>query len=88
MKLDRTIDRVDVYAVALATLRSFGVSGGSVAVAGHPSIRVLTKLSTDGVCGWREARRSSLGLMRRLNRFSRLLVIISRVAAQESPVAL
>lgn len=48
MKLDRTIDRVDVYAVALATLRSFGVSGGSVAVAGHPSIRVLTKVSTDG----------------------------------------
>ncbi|MDX8053888.1 enolase C-terminal domain-like protein [Lentzea sp. BCCO 10_0798] len=55
MKLDLTIDRVDVYAVALPTLRSFGVSGGNVAVAGLPSIRILTKVSADGVCGWGEA---------------------------------
>ncbi|MGW6446343.1 mandelate racemase/muconate lactonizing enzyme family protein [Lentzea sp. NPDC055074] len=55
MKLDLTIDRVDVYAVALPTLRSFGVAGGSVATKGRPSIRVLTKISADGVCGWGEA---------------------------------
>ncbi|MEZ0075529.1 mandelate racemase/muconate lactonizing enzyme family protein [Planotetraspora sp. GP83] len=50
-----TVDRVETYAVALPTLRSFGVSGGSVAVAGRPSIRVLVKVSADGVHGWGEA---------------------------------
>ncbi|GAA4225920.1 muconate cycloisomerase [Streptosporangium album] len=50
-----SIDRVETYAVALPTLRSFGVSGGSVAVAGQPSIRVLVKVSADGVHGWGEA---------------------------------
>ncbi|GII23452.1 mandelate racemase/muconate lactonizing enzyme family protein [Planosporangium mesophilum] len=50
-----TIDRVETFAVALPTLRSFGVSGGSVAVAGRPSIRVLVKVSADGVTGWGEA---------------------------------
>jgi muconate cycloisomerase len=50
-----TIDRVETFAVALPTLRSFGVSGGSVAVAGTPSIRVLVKVSADGVAGWGEA---------------------------------
>ncbi|MEV6240447.1 mandelate racemase/muconate lactonizing enzyme family protein [Lentzea sp. NPDC051838] len=55
MKLDLTVERVDVYAVALPTIRSFGVSGGSVAVAGHPSIRILTKVSGGGVHGWGEA---------------------------------
>ncbi|MDX8028842.1 enolase C-terminal domain-like protein [Lentzea sp. BCCO 10_0856] len=55
MKLDQTIDRVDVHAVALPTIRSFGVAGGSVAVAGRPSIRVLVKVSADGVHGWGEA---------------------------------
>jgi muconate cycloisomerase len=52
---DLTIDRVDVFAVALPTLRSFGVSGGSIAVAGRPSLRILVKASADGVCGWGEA---------------------------------
>lgn len=50
-----SIDRVETYAVALPTLRSFGVSGGSVAIAGQPSIRVLVKVSADGVHGWGEA---------------------------------
>ncbi|KJK44252.1 mandelate racemase [Lentzea aerocolonigenes] len=55
MQLDQTIEKVDVYAVALPTIRSFGVSGGSIAVAGHPSIRVLVKVSGGGVHGWGEA---------------------------------
>ncbi|MEU4481863.1 enolase C-terminal domain-like protein [Micromonospora sp. NPDC023966] len=50
-----TIDAVETYAVALPTIRSFGVSGGSVAVAGTPSIRVLVKLTADGIAGWGEA---------------------------------
>lgn len=50
-----TIDRVETFAVALPTLRSFGVSGGSVAVEGKPSVRVLVKVSADGVTGWGEA---------------------------------
>ncbi|MFC0506702.1 mandelate racemase/muconate lactonizing enzyme family protein [Micromonospora costi] len=50
-----TIDRVETFAVALPTLRSFGVSGGSVTVAGRPSIRILVKVSADGVAGWGEA---------------------------------
>lgn len=49
------VDRVETFAVALPTLRSFGVSGGSVAVAGRPSVRVLVKVSADGVHGWGEA---------------------------------
>lgn len=54
-ELGLTIDRVDVYAVGLPTIRSFGVSGGKVAVAGHPSIRVLVKVTADGTHGWGEA---------------------------------
>ncbi|MET8835951.1 enolase C-terminal domain-like protein [Micromonospora sp. NPDC004540] len=50
-----TIDAVDTYAVALPTVRSFGVSGGSVAVAGTPSIRILVKVTADGIAGWGEA---------------------------------
>ncbi|MDG4862437.1 enolase C-terminal domain-like protein [Streptomyces sp. T-3] len=50
-----TIDRVQTFAVALPTRRSFGVSGGAVAVAGRPSIRILVKVSADGVHGWGEA---------------------------------
>jgi muconate cycloisomerase len=50
-----TVDRVQTYAVALPTLRSFGVSGGSIAVAGKPSLRILVKVSADGVAGWGEA---------------------------------
>ncbi|NES30273.1 mandelate racemase [Micromonospora terminaliae] len=50
-----TIEAVDTYAVALPTVRSFGVSGGSVAVAGTPSIRVLVKVTAGGVTGWGEA---------------------------------
>ncbi|MEV5719110.1 enolase C-terminal domain-like protein [Amycolatopsis mediterranei] len=50
-----TIDRVETFAVALPTVRSFGVSGGSVAVAGRPSLRILVKVSADGVAGWGEA---------------------------------
>jgi muconate cycloisomerase len=50
-----TIDRVETFAVALPTVRSFGVSGGSIAVAGQPSLRILVKVSADGVAGWGEA---------------------------------
>ncbi|TDD54955.1 mandelate racemase [Nonomuraea terrae] len=52
---DLTIDRVETFAVALPTRRSFGVSGGAVTVAGRPSVRVLVKVSADGVHGWGEA---------------------------------
>ncbi|EHR60196.1 mandelate racemase/muconate lactonizing enzyme family protein [Saccharomonospora cyanea] len=55
MIADLTIERVETFAVALPTLRSFGVSGGAVATAGQPSVRVLVKVSADGVCGWGEA---------------------------------
>ncbi|MFD4671481.1 mandelate racemase/muconate lactonizing enzyme family protein [Lentzea sp. NPDC058450] len=55
MQLGLTVEEVAVHAVALPTLRSFGVSGGSVAVAGHPSIRILVKISAGGLCGWGEA---------------------------------
>ncbi|GAA2786401.1 mandelate racemase/muconate lactonizing enzyme family protein [Crossiella cryophila] len=50
-----TIERVETFAVALPTLRDFGVAGGAVAVAGRPSIRILVKVSADGMCGWGEA---------------------------------
>lgn len=50
-----TVDRVETFAVALPTVRSFGVSGGSIAVAGQPSLRILVKVSADGVAGWGEA---------------------------------
>lgn len=50
-----TIERIDTFAVALPTLRSFGVSGGAVTVAGTPSVRVLVKVSAGGVSGWGEA---------------------------------
>ncbi|WP_327351908.1 mandelate racemase/muconate lactonizing enzyme family protein [Streptomyces sp. NBC_01304] len=50
-----TVDRIETFAVALPTRRSFGVSGGAVAVAGRPSIRILVKVSADGVHGWGEA---------------------------------
>ncbi|QFU87356.1 mandelate racemase/muconate lactonizing enzyme family protein [Amycolatopsis sp. YIM 10] len=52
---DLVVERVETFAVALPTLRSFGVAGGAVAVAGRPSVRVLVKVSADGVCGWGEA---------------------------------
>ncbi|MEU6643885.1 enolase C-terminal domain-like protein [Saccharomonospora sp. NPDC046836] len=55
MVQDLTIERIETFAVALPTLRSFGVSGGAVAVAGKPSVRVLVKVSADGVSGWGEA---------------------------------
>ncbi|AXB44348.1 mandelate racemase/muconate lactonizing enzyme family protein [Amycolatopsis albispora] len=52
---DLVVERVETFAVALPTLRSFGVAGGAVAVAGRPSVRVLVKVSADGVSGWGEA---------------------------------
>ncbi|MBN6033493.1 mandelate racemase/muconate lactonizing enzyme family protein [Amycolatopsis sp. 195334CR] len=52
---DLVVDRVETFAVALPTLRSFGVAGGAVAVAGRPSVRVLVKVSANGVSGWGEA---------------------------------
>ncbi|MGW9308082.1 mandelate racemase/muconate lactonizing enzyme family protein [Saccharomonospora azurea] len=55
MIAELTVDRVETFAVALPTLRSFGVSGGAVTTAGKPSVRVLVKVSADGVCGWGEA---------------------------------
>ncbi len=54
-QLDLTIEKVEAFAVALPTIRSFAVSGGKVAVAGHPSIRILVKVTADGVHGWGEA---------------------------------
>ncbi|MEU5974630.1 enolase C-terminal domain-like protein [Streptomyces sp. NPDC047315] len=51
-----TVDRVQTFAVALPTRRSFGVAGGAVAVAGEPSLRVLVKVTaSDGAYGWGEA---------------------------------
>ncbi|MFI0354794.1 mandelate racemase/muconate lactonizing enzyme family protein [Actinomadura sp. 9N407] len=52
---DLKIDRVETFAVALPTRRSFGVAGGAVAVAGRPSLRILVRVSADGVSGWGEA---------------------------------
>jgi muconate cycloisomerase len=50
-----TIDRIETFTVPLPTIRSFGVSGGAVATLGRPSVRVLVKVSADGVAGWGEA---------------------------------
>ncbi|WP_116047443.1 mandelate racemase/muconate lactonizing enzyme family protein [Amycolatopsis palatopharyngis] len=50
-----TIDRIETFAVELPTIRSFGVAGGAVATQGTPSVRVLVKISADGVTGWGEA---------------------------------
>jgi muconate cycloisomerase len=50
-----TIDRVETFAVALPTLRSFGVSGGSIAEVGKPSVRVLVKVTAGDHFGWGEA---------------------------------
>ncbi|MEV4318908.1 enolase C-terminal domain-like protein [Actinocrispum sp. NPDC049592] len=50
-----TIDRVETFAVPLPTLRSFGVSGGSIATVGKPSIRVLVKVTAGDHFGWGEA---------------------------------
>jgi muconate cycloisomerase len=50
-----TIDRVETFAVPLPTLRSFGVSGGSIATLGKPSVRVLVKVTAGDVAGWGEA---------------------------------
>lgn len=56
MSLDSlVVDKIETFAVALPTRRSFGVAGGAVAVAGRPSIRILVKASADGVHGWGEA---------------------------------
>ncbi|MEV0660982.1 mandelate racemase/muconate lactonizing enzyme family protein [Actinomadura luteofluorescens] len=49
------IEKVETFCVALPTRRSFGVSGGAVAVAGRPSLRVLVKVSAEGAHGWGEA---------------------------------
>ncbi|ONI88973.1 mandelate racemase [Actinosynnema sp. ALI-1.44] len=50
-----TIDRVETFAVPLPTLRPFGVSGGSIAVMGKPSVRILVKVSAGEFAGWGEA---------------------------------
>jgi muconate cycloisomerase len=50
-----TIDRVETFAVPLPTLRSFGVSGGSIATVGRPSVRVLVKVTAGDQSGWGEA---------------------------------
>ncbi|AXU11745.1 mandelate racemase [Streptomyces clavuligerus] len=50
------IERVETFAVALPAVRSFGISGGPVTVAGTPAIRVLVKVTAaDGAQGWGEA---------------------------------
>lgn len=51
-----TIDRLETFAVALPSLRSFSVAGGSVTKEGSPSIRVLVKVTgSNGAVGWGEA---------------------------------
>ncbi|MBP2319899.1 muconate cycloisomerase [Kibdelosporangium banguiense] len=50
-----TIDRVETFAVPLPTLRAFGVAGGSIAVVGKPSIRILVKVTAGDHFGWGEA---------------------------------
>jgi muconate cycloisomerase len=53
---DLTIAHVETLPVALPTLADFAVSGGSVARAGAPSVRVLAKVTgSDGTVGWGEA---------------------------------
>ena len=53
---DLTIAHVETLPVALPTLAAFAVSGGSVARAGAPSVRVLVKVTgSDGTVGWGEA---------------------------------
>ncbi|MGW3766973.1 mandelate racemase/muconate lactonizing enzyme family protein [Actinomadura verrucosospora] len=49
------IEKIETFCVGLPTRRSFGVSGGAVAVAGRPSLRVLVKVSAEGAHGWGEA---------------------------------
>ena len=54
--MDITIARVETLPVALPTSADFAVSGGSVARAGQPSVRVLVKVTADdGTFGWGEA---------------------------------
>jgi muconate cycloisomerase len=51
-----TVVRIETFPVALPTLRSFAVSGGSVTTVGKPSVRVLVKLTaSNGQHGWGEA---------------------------------
>jgi muconate cycloisomerase len=53
---DLTIAHVETLPIALPTLADFAVSGGSVARAGAPSVRVLVKVTgSDGTVGWGEA---------------------------------
>ncbi|HTW84853.1 MAG TPA: enolase C-terminal domain-like protein [Candidatus Sulfotelmatobacter sp.] len=53
---DLTIAQIETLPVALPTLADFAVSGGSVARAGAPSVRVLVKVTgSDGTVGWGEA---------------------------------
>jgi muconate cycloisomerase len=53
---DLRIASIETLPVALPTLADFAVSGGSVAKAGTPSVRVLVKMTaTDGTIGWGEA---------------------------------
>ncbi|MFD3481317.1 mandelate racemase/muconate lactonizing enzyme family protein [Streptomyces sp. NPDC058695] len=51
-----TVERIEVFTVALPTLREFTVAGGGVTTRGRPAIRVLVKVSaSDGSTGWGEA---------------------------------
>jgi muconate cycloisomerase len=50
------IERVEVFSVALPSVRSFAVSGGPITSKGRPAIRVLVKVTgNDGSSGWGEA---------------------------------
>jgi hypothetical protein len=54
--IDLQIASVETLPVALPTLADFAVSGGSIARAGAPSVRVLVKVTgSDGTVGWGEA---------------------------------
>jgi muconate cycloisomerase len=54
--LAQHIASVETFPVALPTIANFAVSGGSVARKGHPSIRVLVKVTADdGTFGWGDA---------------------------------
>ncbi|MER6912271.1 enolase C-terminal domain-like protein [Streptomyces sp. NPDC000594] len=50
------VERVETFAVALPSVRSFDIAGGAVTVAGRPSLRILVKVTArGGAYGWGEA---------------------------------
>jgi muconate cycloisomerase len=51
-----TVEHIEIFTVALPTLREFTVAGGGVTTPGRPAVRVLVKVTaSDGAMGWGEA---------------------------------